>query len=103
MEEESMTIARSLFKRYAQPLSSGITTTEQMAQCGSHAVFKARPAATAQNVLGQLQRRDRIVLILLDGRRTIEDIARLTHRNEIEIARILVRFLQWGYVEFLGG
>ena len=99
-----MTITRSLFKGYAHPLASSIITiTEQMAQRGIHAIFKARPAATAQNILGQLERRDRIVLILLDGRRTIEDVVRLTHRNEIDIARVLVRFLQWGYVEFLGG
>lgn len=99
-----MTIAHSLFKGYAHQLSSGIiATTEQMAQHGIHAIFKARPAATTQNILGQLERRDRIVLILLDGRRTIEDIARLTHRNEIEIARTLVRFLRWGYIEFSGG
>jgi len=92
MEEESMTITRSLFKGYAHPLASSIITiTEQMAQRGIHAIFKARPAATAQNILGQLERR------------TIEDVVRLTHRNEIDIARVLVRFLQWGYVEFLGG
>ncbi len=98
-----MTIAHSLFKGYTYPLSSSIiTTAEQIAQCGIHAIFKARPTATTQNILRQLERRDRMVLILLDGRRTIEDVARLTHRNEIEIVRILARFLQRGYVEFLG-
>lgn len=102
MEEGSMTITHSFFTGY--PLSSGIiASAEQMAQRGIHAIFKARPAAITQDILGQMERRDRVVLILLDGRRTIEDVARLTHRDEIEIARILVRLLQWGYVEFLGG
>lgn len=54
------------------------------------------------NFLGQMDRRDRVTLILLDGKRTIEDVARLTHRNELEITRILIRLLQRGLVEFLG-
>ncbi len=96
-----MTITEAFFTGY--PLSSSIVaTTEKMAQLGAHAIFKAQPAATTQMVLGQMDRRDRVVLILLNGQRNIEDVARLTHRSEIEIARILVRLLQWGYVEFLG-
>ena len=95
MEEGSMTIAHSFLTGY--PLSSSIIApVEQMAQRGIHAIFKARPTAITQDMLGQMERRDRVVLILLDGRRTIEDVARLTHRDEREIAHILVRFLQWG-------
>ncbi len=42
------------------------------------------------------------MLILLDGKRTLQDVARLTHHSELEVAHILVRFLKCGYVEFLG-
>src|SRR5690242_5045821 len=102
MEEGSMTIAHSFLTGY--PLSSSIIApVEQMAQRGIHAIFKARTAAITHNKLRQMDRRKRVVLILLDGRRTIEDVARLTHRNEREIAHILVSFLQWSYVEYLEG
>jgi hypothetical protein len=78
------------------------TNIEEMAKSGIHAVFQARPVATTQTVLSQMDRRDRVVLILLDGKRTLQDVARLTHHSELEVARILVRFLKCGYVEFLG-
>lgn len=75
---------------------------QEKAQTRPYAIFRARSAVMTPNFLGQMDRRDRITLILLDGKRTIEDVARLTHRNELEITRILIRLLQRGLVEFLG-
>lgn len=45
--------------------------------------------------------RDRWVLLLLDGRRTLADLARLTHRSELDIAYTLAQFLRWGYIEWV--
>ncbi len=41
-------------------------------------------------------RKERWVLLILDGKRTL---ARLTHRSELDVAHTLVRLLQWGYIE----
>jgi hypothetical protein len=76
--------------------------TEEMAQLGVYAKFRARLGAISQPQLQQMERRDRVVLLLLDGRRTLHDVSRLTHRSEPEIAQTLVRLLARGYVEFLG-
>lgn len=101
--EESMTVAHTFFRTYQPPFTAiaHATQIEEMAQQGIEAIFRARPAAASPKVLGQLERRDRIVLLLLDGKRTVQDVARLIHRDELEIAHILVRLLQYNYVEFL--
>lgn len=75
---------------------------EKMIQLGSRAVFRTRPVAIAPHILEYVDRRDRAVLLLLDGRRALKDVARLTHRSELEVAQVLVRFLKRGYIEFLG-
>lgn len=79
-----------------------VMNIEEMAKLGVYAVFQARPVATTRTMLSLMDRRDRIVLILLDGKRTLQDVARLTHHSELEVAHILVRFLKCGYIEFLG-
>ncbi|QBD81924.1 hypothetical protein EPA93_40490 [Ktedonosporobacter rubrisoli] len=96
-----MTIAQTFFAGYS-PLAQTRLNVEGIAQLGVRAIFRASPRATTRDILGQLERRDRIVLMLLDGKRTIQDVARLVHRNELEIARTLVHLLECGYVEFLG-
>ncbi len=83
------------------PSSQHMTITEQMAQLGTQAVFRARRAATQPYILQHMERRTRIVLILLDGTRTVQQVARLTHRSELEVARVLVQLLKRGYIEFL--
>jgi hypothetical protein len=85
-----------------QAISSLPVQTEEMAQVGIYARFRARIEALNPTQLSQLERRDRIVLLLLDGRRTLHDVARLTHRGGPDIARSLVRLLASGYAEFLG-
>ena len=36
---------------------------------------------------------------LVDGKRSVADLARLTQRGELDIGYTLARFLQWGYIE----
>jgi hypothetical protein len=96
-----MTLTRAFFTGYL-PFSPVKIDVEGMAQHGVHAIFRARPLARTPRILCQMERRDRAVLILLDGKRTIGEVARLVHRSELEVARTLVRLLERGYVEFLG-
>lgn len=78
-----------------------IGDTEEMARRGIYAVFRTRPAVTTHHILDLMERKDRTVLLLLDGKRTLQDVARLTRRNELEVAYVLVRLLRRGYIDFL--
>jgi len=51
----------------------------------------------------RLERRERIIFALLDGRRTLKDIARLTHQTDVAVARVLAKLLAHGYIEHLQG
>lgn len=75
-------------------------SAKRAAHFGANAIFRALPTAMMPGIMSQLERRDRIVLILLDGKRTIQEIANLVHRSELDVARTVVRLLQSGYVEY---
>src|SRR5205807_2525180 len=66
---------------------------------GAAAVFRVVPGQLATSLASQLPRRERWVLLLIDGRRSVADLARLTQRGELDIASTLARFLQRGYIE----
>jgi len=66
---------------------------------GASPVFRVVPGLPTATLAGQLPRRERWVFLLLDGRRTVADLARLTQRSELDVASTLVRFLQWGSIE----
>lgn len=68
---------------------------------GASAVFRTISSQPITALARQLPRRERWVLLLLDGRRTIADLARLTRRNELEVASTLASFLQRGYIELV--
>jgi len=68
---------------------------------GASAVFRTRPYVTAPPILKQLERRDRIVLLLLDGKRTLHDVAHLVSRSELDIANVLARMFKRGYIEYI--
>lgn len=68
----------------------------------SSTVFRALPEAMTREVLGRLERKERIVLILLDGKRTLQNVSWLTHRSETEMAHILVRLLHRGFITLEG-
>ncbi len=71
---------------------------EIMGPAGVNAVFYSLPFARVPMVISQMERRDRIVFLLLDGKRTIRDVARLLHRSELDVARILVRLWKLRFV-----
>jgi len=77
--------------------------SEEQGLPGRNAIFKAcSMVATARTIEG-MERRERIVFILLDGRRTIQDIARLIHQPESEVERILVHLTSSGYTQYIQG
>ena len=61
--------------------------------------FRVAPGFQATALASQLPRRERWVLLLLDGRRSVAHLARLTQRTELDVASTLAKFLQWGYIE----
>lgn len=71
---------------------------------GRLAIFVARPTTTSPaQAIQQMERHERLVFILLDGRRSIQDIARLIHRSEAEVEHILINLTQRGYTIYMGG
>ncbi|HCI78169.1 MAG TPA: hypothetical protein DHW02_00595 [Ktedonobacter sp.] len=85
---------------FHRPVSTA--NTEEMARLGVDAVFCLQRLRVTQQVLHQVERRDRAVLMLQDGQRTLRDVARLLHRNDTEVAQVIVRLLKQGYVEYIG-
>jgi hypothetical protein len=63
------------------------------------AVFHVVSGAPTMALASQLPRQDRWVLLLLDGKRSVADLAHLTQRSELDVAYTLARFLQWSYIE----
>lgn len=66
---------------------------------GALTVFRVAAGASVPRLVDSLPRRERWVLLLVDGRRTLADLARLTRRSQPETAYTLARFLQRGYIE----
>ncbi len=83
-------------------LSAEMVAESDFAHMGVTSIFRFLPAATNATVLKRLQRRERVVLLLLNGKRTVHGVARLIHRDEVDVARTLVRLLEWGYIEHIG-
>lgn len=72
--------------------------TQQSAFDASTA-FRVASGFQAETLVSQLPRRERWVLLLLDGKRSVAQVARLTRRTELDVSYTLARFLQWGYIE----
>lgn len=66
---------------------------------GASTVFRIVPGVLPTTLAGQLPRRERWILLLLDGKRTVADLAHLTQRSELDVASTLARFLQWRSIE----
>jgi len=66
---------------------------------GASAVFRVVPGLQAAALASQLPRRERWILLLVDGRRSVANVAHLTQRSELDVASILARFLYLGYIE----
>ena len=80
-------------------LDASFASIEEAVSQGVHAVFHVRPAAATKQVMSRMERQDRIIFMLLDGKRTVRDLARLIHRSEVAVARILAGLLKNGYIE----
>jgi len=50
-------------------------------------------------LVSQLSRRERWVFLLLDGKRSVAQVAHLTQRSELDVSYTLARFLHLGYIE----
>jgi hypothetical protein len=70
---------------------------------GRMAIFKARAMITTAQAIQRMERRERIIFILLDGRRTIQDIARLTHQPESDVEQTLMSLTKRGYTQYIRG
>jgi hypothetical protein len=92
-----MTFSGVISPKEVSTMLTGFHTQERA--FGASTVFRVVASLQAPTLANQLPRRERWVLLLLDGRRTVEDLARLTQRNEFDVAYTLVRFLQLGYIE----
>lgn len=89
-----------------QPVASPITAptaSHDPNYPGVDAIFRSLPQAATAATMYRLERRERIIFALLDGRRTLRDIARLTHQTEVAVARVLAKLLAHGYIEHLQG
>lgn len=95
-----MTVTQAFSASYIKPVLA-VANPGEIAQKGVFAIFRTRSMIPIHHLLECVERRDRAVLLLLDGRRTLRDVARLTHRNELEMAHLLVRLLRRGYIDFL--
>ena len=62
-------------------------------------VFRVVSTTPTNTLAGQLPRRERWILLLLDGKRCTADLAHLTQRSELDVAHTLARLLQSGYIE----
>jgi hypothetical protein len=96
-----MAIIHESFPDYSSASPRNVDV-EAIAQSGIQAIFRARDPAKEPYILAQMERRERMVLILLDGQRTLHDVAHLTHHIDLEVAHILAHLLALGYIEFIG-
>ena len=63
--------------------------------------FRVAPGLQATALASQLPRRERWVFLLLDGRRSVAQVARLTQRSELDVASTLAKLLHLGYIELV--
>lgn len=96
-----MTVTQALTTEQSLELKA-IAPTDTITRVRTSTVFQARSLAKTQQVLQRLGRRERIVLMLLDGHRTIEDVMKLLHRGEPEIVQSLTYLFQHGYIDYRG-
>jgi hypothetical protein len=66
---------------------------------GAATIFRVVSGTPTVTLASRLPRRERWLLLLLDGRRSVAHLAHLTQRSEFDVASTLASFLQWGYIE----
>ena len=68
---------------------------------GASTVFRVVAEIDVPLLVSRLPRRERWVLLLVDGKRTLTELAQLTQRSEPDVASTLAWLLQWGYIELI--
>lgn len=68
---------------------------------GQQAIFRAKVTITSRQTMQQMERRERIVFVLLDGQRTLQHIAYLLHQPENEVGHILLKLTSMGLAEYI--
>jgi len=79
----------------------GMEFRSQDSSFGASAVFQVVSGIPTTTLASQLPRRERWELLVVDGKRSVTDLARLTQRSELDVASMLARFLRWGYIELV--
>lgn len=72
---------------------------EQQSAFDASTAFRIASGIQAAALVSQLPRRERWVILLLDGKRSVAQVAHLTQRSELDVASTLARFLHLGYIE----
>jgi len=72
---------------------------QQQSAFDASTVFRVAPGFQATVLVSQLSRRERWVFLLLDGKRSVAQVAHLTQRSELDVASTIARFLHLGYIE----
>src|ERR1700730_11407733 len=67
----------------------------ELAHPGAGAIFRALPFASTARIMNQMPRHERLVFMLLDGRRAVIYVAGLLHLTEVHVARIMVQLLKY--------
>jgi hypothetical protein len=70
---------------------------------GRLAVFCTKATAINTQTMKQMERRERIIFVLLDGVRTVQHIAHLLHQTETEVEQVLLKLARHGLVEYVKG
>lgn len=70
---------------------------------GPLAIFRAKVTITSTETMRQMERRERIAFVLLDGKRTLQHIAYLLHQSEGEIGQVLLTLAKKGLAEYVEG
>lgn len=66
-------------------------------------VYRILPVVAARQIIQRLDRRERLVFLLLDGKRSIREVSALIHRGEGEVVQVLTRFMALGLIERVVG
>lgn len=94
------TTTGALPTRRGNEYAPGPLTPPPMRQDVLHPQFVPRRLASMERVDGlPLERRERMVLLLIDGRRSVADLVRLTRRDGDEVQAVLVHLINLGLIE----
>ncbi|MEO7020136.1 MAG: DUF4388 domain-containing protein [Ktedonobacteraceae bacterium] len=76
---------------------------EDVSLPGPLAIFQAKITITSTQAMQSMERRERIVFVLLDGRRTVQHITNLLHQAESDVGHVLLKLTKLGFVEYVKG